>query len=92
VADLGGRGRQLGGSAAGEPGAGSCGAVAVGEPLEGPLVASPARDLTAPALQRHPDLLAPVADRHRAELLRALHRAELLRALPTPTPQREEGS
>jgi hypothetical protein len=37
--------------------------------------------IVAAALLRHPDLLAPVTDRHRAELLRAL---------PAPTSQREE--
>jgi hypothetical protein len=47
-------------------------AAAAGEPLDGPLVSPSARDLAAAALLRHPDLLAPVADLHRAELLRAL--------------------
>jgi hypothetical protein len=37
------------------------------------LTAPDARDRTAAALLRHPDLLAPVADLHRAELLRLLH-------------------
>jgi hypothetical protein len=65
----------------GSPALAASAAVAVGEPLDGPLVTPSARDLAAAALLRHPDLLAPVAD---------LHRAELLRALPAPTPQREE--
>src|SRR3954463_1408572 len=45
---------------------------AAGEPLDGPLVTPSAYDLTAAALLRHPDLLAPVADLHRAELRRVL--------------------
>ena len=47
-------------------------ATAVGEPLHGPLVTPSASDLAAAALLRHPDLLAPVADLHRAELRRVL--------------------
>ena len=47
-------------------------AAAVGEPLVGPLVTPSANDLAAATLLRHPDLLAPVADLHRAELYQAL--------------------
>ncbi|HEY4605216.1 MAG TPA: hypothetical protein VIH08_12865 [Blastococcus sp.] len=47
-------------------------AAVAGEPLDGPLVTPSAYDLTAAALLRHPDLLAPVADLHRAELRRVL--------------------
>ena len=45
---------------------------ATAEPLDGPLLAPSAGDLAAAALLRHPDLLAPVADLHRAELLETL--------------------
>jgi hypothetical protein len=56
----------------GDPGLAAAAAVAVGEPLDGPLVTPSTNDLAAAALLRHPDLLAPVADLHRPELLRAL--------------------
>jgi hypothetical protein len=56
----------------GDPALAVAAAAAAGEPLDGPLVSPSARDLAAAALLRHPDLLAPVADLHRAELLRAL--------------------
>jgi hypothetical protein len=45
---------------------------AAGEPLDGPLLAPSAGDLAGDALLRHPDLLAPVADLHRATLLATL--------------------
>jgi hypothetical protein len=47
-------------------------AAATASPLDGPLLAPSAGDLAAAALLRHPDLLAPVADLHRAQLLEAL--------------------
>jgi hypothetical protein len=56
----------------GDPAVAAAALVAAGEPLEGPLVTPSASDLAAAALLRHPDLLAPVADLHRAELLSAL--------------------
>jgi hypothetical protein len=65
----------------GDPALAAAGAVAAGEPLDGPLVNPSTDDLAAAALLRHPDLLAPVAD---------LHRAELLSALTAPPAQREE--
>jgi hypothetical protein len=53
-------------------------AAATGGPLDGPLVTPSADDLAAAPLLRHPDLLAPVAELHRAELTAALtvHRPE----------------
>lgn len=56
----------------GDPALAARAAAAVGEPADGPLVAPPASHLAAAALLRHPDLLAPVADLHRAELLETL--------------------
>jgi hypothetical protein len=56
----------------GDPALAAAAAAAVGESLVGPLVTPSARDLAAATLLRHPDLLAPVADLHRAELYRAL--------------------
>jgi hypothetical protein len=56
----------------GDPALAAAASVAAGEPLDGPLVSPSATDLAAAALLRHPDLLAPVADLHRAELRRAL--------------------
>jgi hypothetical protein len=56
----------------GDPALAEAAAAATGEPLVGPLVTPSAGDLAAAALLRHPDLLAPVADLHRAELSRAL--------------------
>jgi hypothetical protein len=47
-------------------------AVAAGAPLDGPLLRPSPRDVAAAALLRHPDLLAPLADLHRAELSLAL--------------------
>jgi hypothetical protein len=44
-------------------------AAATGDPLDGPLLAPSAGDLAAAALLRHPDLLAPVADLHLADLI-----------------------
>jgi hypothetical protein len=56
----------------GDPVLAAAAAAAAGEPLDGPLVTPSGSDLAAAALLRHPDLLAPVADLHRAELLRAV--------------------
>jgi hypothetical protein len=56
----------------GDPALAATAMTAAGEPLDGPLVSPSASDLAAAALLRHPDLLAPVADLHRAELLSAL--------------------
>jgi hypothetical protein len=56
----------------GNPALAAAAADVAGGPLDGPLVAPSADDLAAAALLRHPDLLAPVADLHRAELLGAL--------------------
>jgi hypothetical protein len=56
----------------GDPALAAAAAVAAGEPLDGPLVTPSTADLAAAALLRHPDLLAPVADLHRADLLRTL--------------------
>ncbi|SFL56393.1 hypothetical protein [Geodermatophilus ruber] len=52
----------------GDPALAAEAAEAAGEPLDSPLVAPSASDLAAAALLRHPDLLAPVADLHAAEL------------------------
>jgi hypothetical protein len=56
----------------GDPALARAAAVATCDPLDGPLLAPSAGDLRAAALLRHPDLLAPVADLHRAELLDVL--------------------
>jgi hypothetical protein len=56
----------------GDPALAAAAAVAAGEPRDCPLVTPSTNDLAAAALLRHPDLLAPVVDLHRAELLRAL--------------------
>jgi hypothetical protein len=56
----------------GSPELAATAAGATDEPLNGPLVTPSAEDLAAAALLRHPDLLARVADLHRAELLEAL--------------------
>jgi hypothetical protein len=56
----------------GDPTLATAATEATAEPLDGPLLAPSPGDLAAAALLRHPDLLAPVADLHRAELLEAL--------------------
>jgi hypothetical protein len=56
----------------GDPALAETAAAAIGAPLEGPLVAPSGADLAAAALLRHPDLLAPVAELHRATLRAAL--------------------
>jgi hypothetical protein len=61
-----------GASLLGDPALAATAAAMAGEPLGGPLVSPSPGDLAAAALLRHPDLLAPVADLHRGELLRVL--------------------
>lgn len=56
----------------GDPALAAAATAAVGDPLDGPLVAPSESHLAAAALLRHPDLLAPVTDLHRAELLETL--------------------
>ena len=56
----------------GDPLLAAAAASAVGAPLDGPLVAPSPGDLAAGGLLRHPDLLGPVADLHRASLDLAL--------------------
>jgi hypothetical protein len=51
-----------------DPALAAVAAAAAGERVDGPLVAPSEKDLAATALLRHPDLLAPIADLHRAEL------------------------
>lgn len=56
----------------GDPTLAAAAAAAAGDPTDGPLVTPSAGDLAAAALLRHPDLLAPVADLHQAELRETL--------------------